>query len=209
MPLLFVQNRECTYSNRLQKFLDAFSGMPDLFQITKIAMGGTNTAVGSQVFDFDLLPEQAQDADIVINGYATNDMHVLSVMEALSNNKTLGDYVFNMTQEFVRDVLKDDPCREKPLLIHLDDYLGNEQREILSTMELSQAVQSLADYYGFNRISYANLVRDIVYGDTKEHWFSPEGWWPKGAKKMEREIHPGMGTLVASWPVFVCGFLWT
>ena len=170
-----------------------------MFQVTKIAMGGTNTAVGAQVFQFDLLPEEARDPDIVINGYATNDMHVLTVLEAQSGNQTLGQRVFEITQEFVRTVLEDKPCRNKPLLIHMDDYLGNEQREILSTMELSQAVGTLADYYGFARVSYANLVRDIVYGDTREYWFSPEGWWPEGnrSKVMEREIHPGMGKWIS------------
>ena len=157
-------------------------------------MGGTNTAVGSQIFEYDLVPEEARHPDIVINGYATNDMHVLTVLEAQSGNQTLSQRVFEMTQEFVRSVLAPKPCQDKPLLLHMDDYLGNEQREIMATMELSQAVSALASYYGFGRVSYANVVRDIVYGDTKEFWFSPEGWWPPKAKQMEREIHPGMGT---------------
>lgn len=210
-----LPNRECTYAHRLQKFLDLIvgsgnedgggNGTPDLFQVTKIAMGGTNTAVGSQVFLYDLLPEEAQNPDIVMNAYATNDMHVLTAMEAATGNQTLGQRVFEMTQEFVRNVMEEKPCRDKPLLIHMDDYLGNEQREILATMQLSQYIGSLADYYGFNRISYANLVRDIVYGDTREFWFSPEGWWPPKAKNMEREIHPGMGKLVASLLCLRCG----
>jgi hypothetical protein len=189
-----LPNRQCTYAHRLQKFLDLVGGTTEVFHVTKIAMGGTNTAVGSQIFYYDLLPREGHNPDIVINAYATNDMHVLTLLEAQSGNQTLGQRVFEMTQEFVRDVMQEQPCRDKPLLIHMDDYLGNEQREILSTMELSQAAGALADYYGFSRISYANVVRDIVYGDTKEFWFSPEGWWPKGAEGMEREIHPGMGT---------------
>lgn len=191
-----LPNRECTYAHRLQKFLDLIAGQEDLFDVTKIAMGGTNTAVGSQVFLYDLVPDEAWNPDIVINAYATNDMHVLTALEAATGNQTLGQRVFEMTQDFVRSVMEEKPCRDKPLLIHMDDYLGNEQREILSTMELSRAIGSLADYYGFNRISYANLVRDIVYGDTRESWFSPGGWWPSPrSKTMEREIHPGMGKL--------------
>ena len=113
-----------------------------------------------------------------------------------------------MTQEFVRSVLKvddNDACdTDPPLLLHMDDYLGNEQRSILQTMELSQAVHVLANYYGFATMSFANAVRDIVYADTKEGWISPVGWYPGDLKTlsdtMEREIHPGMGMhIIASW----------
>ena len=52
------------------------TGAISLFDVTKIAMGGTNTAVGSQVLQYDLLPEEARNPDIVLNAYSTNDMHV-------------------------------------------------------------------------------------------------------------------------------------
>ena len=101
-----------------------------------------------------------------------------------------------MTQSFVRQVLHScDPKEVPPLLIHVDDYLGNEQRKIWETTELSQGVQVLASYYGFSSLSYADLVREIVYGDTAEKWFSSD-WWETG--KFEREIHPGMGMHIAS-----------
>jgi hypothetical protein len=101
-----LPNRHCTYSNRLQVFLNQIfspnntvlynpqqsnkkfknqreppsplisTGAISLFDVTKIAMGGTNTAVGSQVLQYDLLPEEARNPDIVLNAYSTNDMHV-------------------------------------------------------------------------------------------------------------------------------------
>ena len=56
----------------------------------------------------------------------------------------------------------------------------------------------LANYYGFGFVSYADAVRDWVYGDTPETMFSPKGWWEqqlRGQKvisgQMQREIHPG------------------
>ena len=264
-----LPNRECTYSFRLQVFLDLMTHVllqryssasddsnrnsspsipigtsaralaPQLFQVTKIAMGGTNTAVGSQIFKYDLLPDEARHADIVINGYATNDMHILTILEMKESGKTLRQGVFEMLQDFVRNMLRtnDASCKTKtqnqndfgtPLLIHLDDYLGNEQREILQTMELSQSVSLLAQYYGFGAISYANLVRDWVYGDTREFWFSPEGWWnhqvdeeqqrrrrqPRGdqvkhtnTSGMEREIHPGMGAHIVNTWIIAYNFL--
>ena len=253
-----LPNRHCTYSNRLQVFLDQVfspnntmfepsktktsqnkgreplppplsSGAISLFRVTKIAMGGTNTAVGSQVMEYDLLPLEARKPDIIVNAYSTNDMHILTILEAQNSQKgniTLRQRVFDMTQDFVRQVLDpngsmaqkdDETCDDgdskqitssggvPPLLLHMDDYLGNEQRSILATTELAQGVGVLAQYYGFASISYANLVRDIVYGDSYESWFSPQGWWPKGRlqqQEMEREIHPNMGMhIVATWVV--------
>ena len=149
-----------------------------MVEITKISMGGTNTAVGAQIFEYELLPEAARNPDIVLNAYSTNDMHILTILEAESGNQTLRDRVFEITQEFVRVVLEKRPCQtHQPLLLHMDDYLGNEQREIWATTELSQGVSVLAHYYGFASMSYANIVRQWVYGDTRETWFSPEGWY--------------------------------
>jgi lysophospholipase L1-like esterase len=191
-----LPNRDCTWSNRMGKFLNAWAG-GELVEVTKVAMGGTNTATGSVILQYDLIPQEARNPDIVFNAYSTNDMHILTVLEAQSSNTTLRDKVFEMTQAFVRQVLQSCTTKNPPLLLHMDDYLGNEQREIWDTTELSQGVQVLANYYGFSTMSYADTVRDIVYGDTSESWFSAD-WW--GTGKFEREIHPGMGMHIsATW----------
>jgi lysophospholipase L1-like esterase len=191
-----LPKRDCTWSNRLGQFLNAWAG-GELVEVTKVAMGGTNTATGSVILQYDLIPEQARNPDIVFNAYSTNDMHILTVLEAQSANTTLRDKVFEMTQTFVRQVLQSCNTKNPPLLLHIDDYLGNEQRAIWDTTELSQGVQVLANYYGFSTMSYADTVRDIVYGDSSESWLSPD-WW--GTGKFEREIHPGMGMHIsATW----------
>jgi lysophospholipase L1-like esterase len=191
-----LPKRDCTWSNRLGQFLNAWAG-GELVEVTKVAMGGTNTATGSVILQYDLIPEDARNPDIVFNAYSTNDMHILTVMEAQSSNTTLRDMVFEMTQSFVRQVLQSCSKKNPPLLLHIDDYLGNEQRAIWDTTELSQGVQVLANYYGFSTMSFSDTVRDIVYGDTLESWLSPD-WW--GTGKFEREIHPGMGMHIsATW----------
>ena len=215
--------RECTWSFRLQEFVNNFvtqlllaSGRASLPQqpqqqlvvVTPIALGGTNTNIGRMVMDYDLMPEQARHPDIIINGYATNDMHILTALEASGKNTTLGDMVHDMTRQFIESVLQSEPCRDYvPLLIHVDDYLGNEQREIRSTAELLQNIYVLAQRYNFVSVSYANLVRDWVYGDTRETWFSPEGWWMPGQADMQREIHPGMGMHVTTTFLLAYTFL--
>ena len=196
-----MPKRECTWSNRLGNFFNLWAG-GDLVQVTKVAMGGTNTATGGVIFEYDLIPEEAREPDIVINAYSTNDMHVLTILEAETSNITLRDRVFEMTQDYVRKVL--DSCSNPPLLIHFDDYLGNEQRKIWDTTELAQGIQVLANYYGFVSISYADVVRDLVYGDNRESWFSSD-WWSTG--KYDREIHPGMGMHISATLVAVYGML--
>jgi hypothetical protein len=132
--------------------------------------------------------------DIIIHGYATNDMHVLSEREAMEKGISLEEMIFQVNQNFVRTVLKPQAnCQDRPtpLLLYFDDYLGNEQIEILKTVAFSRAAQLLATYYGFGLISYADVVRHWVYGDTTEDWFSPSEW-PK------RQVHPGMGMHIAS-----------
>jgi hypothetical protein len=204
-----LPKRECNWSNRLGEFLNAYFGNSyyglDMVQVTKVAMGGTNTATGNVIWQYDLIPEEARNPDIVFNAYSTNDMHILTILEAQSANTTLRDKVFEMTQDFVRHVMVTS-CESKPppLLLHVDDYLGNEQRKIWETTELSQGVQVLANYYGFTSFSYADVVRDIVYGDTYESWFSAN-WWDTG--NFERDIHPGMGMHIASTWVAVYNLL--
>ena len=53
-------------------------------------------------------------------------------------------------------------------------------------------------------MSYADVIREFVYGDTYETWFSSE-WWvqdkttkKKGSMVFDRQIHPGMGMHIAS-----------
>jgi hypothetical protein len=190
-----LPKRDCTWSNRLMLFLNSYA-KSDVVEVTKVAMGGTNTATGNVIWRYDLIPEEARNPDIVLNAYSTNDMHILTILEAQSSNVTLRDKIFEMTQDYARNVLHTcDPDQPPPLLLHVDDYLGNEQRTIWDTTELSQGVQVLANYYGFTTFSYADVVREIVYGDTHEAWLSAN-WWESG--QFDREIHPGMGMHIAS-----------
>jgi hypothetical protein len=213
-----MPRRECNWSSRLGHFLNGFflgeksfdpkEQTEPLIQLAKVAMGGTNTATGSVIWQYDLIPEEAHNPDIVINAYSTNDMHILTVLEAESSNSTLRDRTFEMIQSYVRQIMGSKQCSSSdelipPLLMHMDDYLGNEQRKIWETTELAQGAQVLANYYGFVSMSYADVVREFVYGDTYERWFSSEWWVPESGRNnknliFDRQIHPGMGMHISS-----------
>jgi hypothetical protein len=180
---------ECSWAVRLETLLNNLAG-DRVVDVHLAAVGGTNSATAQAMLEYDLLPEKMREPDIIINAYATNDMHILTLQEAMSQNISLREKIFGMAQNFTRTALQQ--CTEEgkaPLLLWLDDYLGNEQREILAASEFIQGLQVLAGYYGFGLLSYADTVRDLVYGSTTERSFSPPGWYKKGPE-MKREIHP-------------------
>jgi hypothetical protein len=183
---------KCAWPARMKGLINGMA-QGELVQVHVFALGGSNTNTATVLLEYDLLPKDAQNADIMINGYSTNDMHVKTIEEAAEEGKTLTDKVFEMAQDFVRVALRPRPCQKQPpLLLWLDDYLGNEQRIILETTALSKAMHVLANYYGLGSVSYADAVRDWVYGDTHEILFSP-GWYKGKGGKFSREIHPGQG----------------
>jgi hypothetical protein len=104
---------------------------------------------------------------------------IISIQDVLAWNVCLVDNLLCLGQEFIGQILipkgsDDDGCNScpPPLLLYFDDYLGNEQNEILTTILSSLTIHLLSNYYGIGLISYADAVCDIVYGDTREWWFS-------------------------------------
>jgi hypothetical protein len=89
-------------------------------------------------------------------------------------------------------------CSEQPLLIWLDDFLGGNKDKIRDQTILPQEIQVLANYYGFLFVSFANVVRDWVYGDTHGILYSPN--WYKTSNVFKQNVHPEQGMhLVTSW----------
>jgi hypothetical protein len=203
------QNRRtCAWPFRLQFMLDRILG-ENVVEVTAATVGGTNSEAALVVLDYDLVPKEV---DVVIHAYATNDMHAYTMEAARAKNVTLRERVFDLTEQFARKVLA--RCRPSqgppPLLIHLDDYLGNEQNNILETTHIAQTVPWLANYYGFMHLSYADAVRDLVYANTQETYLSP--FWKitndtNGA--LYREVHPGMGAHIVISFMVLYSFLHT
>ena len=187
--------RDCAWPGRLSHFFTKLFGGFELVNVHTVSLGGTNTESGITIWDYSLLPSDVPYPDVVLNAYATNDMHYNTVQEAIRRNITLGESLLTMGQEFVRLLLTPkSECapRAPPLLLYVDDYLGNEQNEILTTMISPQTINLLSGYYGIGSMSYGDAVRDIVYGDTKEWWLSSD-WYEKGKSQYQRAVHPHMG----------------
>jgi len=76
---------------------------------------------------------------------------------------------------------------QSPLIIYLDDYVGNEQDKGLKTMAFSSALKTIAKYYRIMSVSYADAIRHIVYAHTRETWFSSK--WYENDEYL-RQVHP-------------------
>ena len=200
-PLSFDRNRRnrdptCAWPKRLEMMLSYLLGQKVPLQIVSIAAGGTDSGVGKQLIDFDLITKSLHGSpDIIINAYSTNDMHIIAMRNAAAKNMTLADAVFETQQSFVRSALSYGCGKDPPLLIFVDDYLGNEQNRLKEIVEANKAISQLAVYYDFMFISYADAVRRMVYGGVEEKWFSPT--WINGRNRWVRQIHPTMGMHIA------------
>ena len=154
----FFNRKTCAWPTRLRIFLKRIFDVDanEIADIKVVALGGTNTETANTIWDYSLLDKDIPAPDIVIHAYATNDMHVLSEVEARNRNMTLEDRILEVNQQFIRNILStknfiptdDDPsssspCRRPspPLLIYYDDYIGNEQNKILQTNAFSKASQ--------------------------------------------------------------------
>jgi hypothetical protein len=88
---------------------------------------------------------------------------------------------------------------QRPLLIHIDDVLTPLYIPLRNYSPLPERVSTLANYYGFVSLSYADMVRDYVLADPKESWFSTNEF-PHGVYHFD--IHPGQGMHIAmAWMV--------
>jgi hypothetical protein len=160
--------RHCAWATRLESLVNGLAGGL-LIKVHNRALGGVNTKIGQAIWEYGTSPDDDFYPDIVINGHSTNDA-------GLTTRKGGRDAISEMAQSFVRSVMSEKSCSKRPLLIWLDDYLGNTVNKIKEITILSQEIQVLASYYGFSFVSFANVVRDWVYGDTHGTLFSPQ-WY--------------------------------
>lgn len=188
-----LKRPSCHWPRRFKEFINGLIRQKkfgtNVFDVYTVALGGTNTRGGTTIWEYKLFPENMPYPDIVINSFSTNDMHVISMEQANISNMTLEDHILAMNQDFIRKVLKPrSSCSEDspPLLLYLDDYVGNEQKKIMDLTSVNEVLHKLSMYYGFGFMSYADAVRDFVYRNPLEQWFSPSEW-------PERQIHHGTG----------------
>ncbi|GFH44422.1 hypothetical protein CTEN210_00896 [Chaetoceros tenuissimus] len=171
------ETRPCAWPRRLELLINQFFERK-VVQITNLAIGGTNTAgIGSKLVKNWMYPTpelKKNGPDIIINGYSTND-----ALPALAQIANITDpevqvmtSVHDAVQDFIIETFYSKSCAVPPLVVFTDDYLGPQQDLIRGELSYNSAVTSLAKWYDFMFLSYADVVRDLAYGNMTDDTFS-------------------------------------
>ena len=165
--------------------------------ILDLAVGATNLEFGTALLKYHLYPETIppDGPDIIISAYATNEQasHITD-----TTTKAWIDEERRRVQDFIK-VCRDSFRCKAPLVLFVDDYLGNRQGFVTREMSYNKVVTEMANWYGnVMHVSYADVVRKSVYADTNEHIFSPP--WPLDNNTPKVNVHFGMGGhLTMAW----------
>jgi len=180
-----IQNDHCSWPLRLQTLINNLVG-GNMVEIVNEARGGANSQVGRALLAY--VTPNWQPIDIIINAHSVNDQIQFTKDQAAFRNLSLSEYTLEMAQNFSRQIYTHHP---NAILIWLEDYLGNEERNLLELQNFSQTMHTLSKYYGFGMLSYKDAVQDIVYGDAHETALTPV-WYNNPTENMVREVHPGV-----------------
>ena len=158
---------KCAWPHRLELLVNQMFDM-ELVKVTNLGVGGTASGIGTQMMKYWIYPDGLKQygPDIIINSYSTNDS-----LPRFNTSETDIDKARDAVQSFVRTALESKPCGAPPLVVHVDDYLGPQQDLVLGEMKYNMAMVQLAKWYDTVAISYADVVRDIVYSNTSDRTF--------------------------------------
>ncbi len=163
----------CAWPKRLELLINQFVGM-ELVKIHNLGVGGTDSSVGTKIVKYWMYPDELMKfgPDVIINGGSTNDA-LPSYLLTPEDDYVIAtaDVVRNRLQPFIRTALQTKRCSTQPLVIHVDDYLGPQQKQLLGELQYISVMSQLARWYDTVAISYGELVRDVVYQNTDDPTF--------------------------------------
>ena len=192
----------CNWPFQLQKICDEFFGN-GIIRIVNLSVGGTGTSLSTTIVKYKLYSHkflQDQGPDIIINAYSTND----SLPPWGEANNHTYNHIFHKArretaQAFIRACQDSYPCSHLPLVVYLDDYIGNQHNLILGENSNGWLAHEMAEWYGAMFISFAGTVRRLVYTNQQETVFSAS--WPWNGKNSV-EVHFGLSSHIAiAWVV--------
>lgn len=109
--------------------------------------------------------------DVIITAFNGQDM-----FRPNRDTNTAKDYDFyhhqrEIIQDFFRTCLQYRPCgtneaKDPPLLISVDDYVGNKHGPVMAENVQARVLQQLSDYYETVFVSYAEVIRKLVYASS-------------------------------------------
>ncbi|CAB9496947.1 expressed unknown protein [Seminavis robusta] len=120
-----------------------------------------------------------QQPDVIISSFTAEDMYLPKRGWDTATDINYYHHRRQVIQEFIRACLDLQPCprQQSPLLINIDDYVvGNAHNNqlvqlgpVLAETTQARVLQLLSDYYGTALVSYAEVVRKLVYASKNLH----------------------------------------
>lgn len=167
---------DCAWPKRFELLVNQFFGN-DVVEVHNLGIGGTGSSTGTNRVKYWMYPKNKPISkigpDVIVNSYSTNDsLPPWGKTYPEDDLITLvRERVRHALQEFVRESLQSKPCGVPPLVVHVDDYLGPQQPALLGELAYVSEMTELAKYYDTVGISYAEVVRDIVYRNLTDTTF--------------------------------------
>lgn len=184
--------QECAWPFRLQHLLNHLFGQS--VEVYNLAAGGTHSEAAIPVMEYWLSPAY-KDAppDILINAYSAND-NLPPVFHATTNTTIDHFHLYRIAkrnQDFIQVAKRTSGACSTPLILFVNDYLGNQQESIWGEGQLDEVIQWLADMDdSVGYISPAHMVKHWVFANTSETIFS--GRWTDRHQKPAIDVHFGM-----------------
>eukprot|EP00979_Chaetoceros_neogracilis_P001788 scaffold323_cov251-Chaetoceros_neogracile.AAC.3 len=162
----------CNWPHRLELLINTLFEN-EVVKVINLATGGTGTATGTRMVKYWMYPKDLKESgpDIIINAYSTND-------GIGAGGRSGIDGVRDSMQNFVRAAIESKPCATPPLVVCVDDYLGNAKGandNVLKELNYAMVLEQVAKWYDTVAISYAEVVRNIVYKDITNKTFHKHG----------------------------------
>lgn len=178
------------------------AGRPDIIQIHNLAAGGTNSEAALPLLRYNLGPALLPNSppDIIINAYSANDN--LPPAFHATKNTTIDSFhlarIWKRNVQFVQAAKASQKCRvNPPLILYVNDYLGNQQQSIVGESQLDQAIQWITDFDAtVGYVSISHSVRRWVFANTSEHFFS--GRWGDRKRSSVVDVHFGQAGHVST-----------
>ena len=174
-------DRECAWPNRLEKIINQFAGKT-VVKVHNLGSGGTSSEQGRLLIKYWMYNSELKEVgpDVIIHSYSTNDSLLIGNHSSTEKPKLLMTQIRSTLDRYAREAVTNRPCKQ-PLLIFVDDYLGSQNEDsVLAELSYNNAMTQVAHWYGAMAVSYADVVRDIVYNNTHEALFSAKWHGSKG-----------------------------
>mmetsp|Transcript_2758 Transcript_2758/g.4109 ORF Transcript_2758/g.4109 Transcript_2758/m.4109 type:complete len:628 (+) Transcript_2758:127-2010(+) len=141
--------------------------------VKNYAVDGTDSTIGTTMLEYNLFGSDMSEYDIFIPSFGAND---IQAPKGLVRNILSEDM-----QKFNRLAKAQRPCNDLPLVMQLDDILGDSQLQMVREgLRYSREMVATTSWAGFSSVSYADAVRDFVYANPSDSTLHEFG-----------QLHPG------------------